>query len=115
SKEPVAVKFCLEADAAGVLRHEESVLRQVMKHGGHQGLVALRRAYLDTQPPCLEYEYIEGGDLARQLRLWGEGPVEDNPRRSLRLMYELVDVVAAAHRLDPPVVHRDLKPANILL
>jgi type IV pilus assembly protein PilM len=112
---PVALKFCLEADAVEVLRHEESVLGQVMKHGGHRGLVRLRHAHLNTNPPCLEYEYVEGDDLGRQLRLWAGTPANDASERGLRLMWELVDIVAAAHRLDPPVVHRDLKPANILL
>jgi hypothetical protein len=75
--------------------------------------VALRRAHLDANPPCLEYEYIEGEDLGRQLRTWREGGPGDD--RALRLMRELADIVAAAHRQDPPVVHRDLKPSNILL
>ncbi len=30
-------------------------------------------------------------------------------------MLQLAEVVAPAHRLDPPIVHRDLKPANILV
>jgi hypothetical protein len=115
SAPPVALKFCLEADASAVLRHEEAVLRQVMKHGGHRGVVRLFKAHLDCNPPCLEYEYVEGEDLGRQMRSWVEAPLAGAFERSLQLMQELVDIVAAAHRLDPPVVHRDLKPANILL
>lgn len=32
-----------------------------------------------------------------------------------RVIQRLAEIVAFAHRLDPPIVHRDLKPANILV
>jgi serine/threonine protein kinase len=111
----VALKFCLEADAVAVLRHEESVLQQVVKQGGHRGVVRLLHAHLDSDPPCLEYEFVEGEDLGRQLRVRGNARAGSMESSDLRLMRELIDVVASAHRLDPPVVHRDLKPANILV
>jgi hypothetical protein len=109
----VALKFCLEEDAIRVLRHEQGVLDQVLKEGDNEGIVKLRRTYLDADPPCLEYEYIEGETLGRQMRAWPESSPGDD--RALRLMRALTGIVAAAHRLDPPVVHRDLKPANILV
>src|SRR5262249_46972815 len=61
---PVALKFCLDEQAAKALRNEAGVLDQVMQHGRHEGIVKLQQAYLQAATPCLEYEYIAGGDLA---------------------------------------------------
>ena len=63
SKPPVALKFCLDPSAARVLRNEAGVLDRLMQHGRQHGIVPLLQAYLDADPPCLEYEYVEGGDL----------------------------------------------------
>src|SRR5437868_5507292 len=64
--------------------------------------------------PCLEYEYIPGGDLAGWL---SEAPVSATDRTVpvTRLVHTLAQITATAHRLEPPIVHRDLKPANVLV
>jgi serine/threonine protein kinase len=113
--DPVALKFCFAPDALAVLLHETTLLDQIGKQGGHPGIVPLRHAYLDTDPPCLEYEYVEGIDLARHIRGWPEESARDRLERSLVLLWDVVEVVAAVHGMSPPVVHRDLKPANVLL
>ena len=74
-------------------------------------MVQLRQAYLQNNPPCLEFEYINGGDLASWMQ--AHGAVE--PQRAAEMIRELAEAVAHFHGLDPPLVHRDLKPANILL
>jgi hypothetical protein len=48
-----------------LLRHEAVVLNQVMCKGRHPGIVPLLRTYLTADPPCLEYQFIEGGKQAR--------------------------------------------------
>ena len=109
---PVALKFCLDAEAAASLRHEAALLDQVMGHGADAGIVALRNAYLDGDPVCLEYEYVEGGDLTGLIAAW------DSKRRLAEapaLMASLSAIVGRMHSLTPPVVHRDLKPANVLV
>jgi serine/threonine protein kinase len=113
--EPVALKFCLDPSAARVLRHEAALLGRVRSHGHHPGIVALKHTYLNADPPCLEYEFVAGGDLSGLIHNWHRRPPTDLIARTIRLMRHLADVVAFAHRLDPPIVHRDLKPANILL
>ncbi len=113
----VALKFCLDpgaARAARLLGHE-AALNRIMSQGRHPGIVALQQTYLESDPPCLEYEYVEGGDLARLIRAWAAVPPADLAERSIGLMHELADILAFAHGLEPPVVHRDLKPSNILL
>jgi formylglycine-generating enzyme required for sulfatase activity/serine/threonine protein kinase len=113
SARPVALKFCLDPGAAEVLRHEAAILDRVESQGRHAGIVALQHTYLSAEPPCLEYEYVEGGDLTGLIH-----ELHHNGRRSVSyvatVVLRLAKIVAFAHRLDEPIVHRDLKPANIL-
>jgi hypothetical protein len=113
---PVALKFCLDARSRDrLLRHEAAVLDRVMRHGKHPGLVALLHTYLSAEPPCLEYEYVAGGDLTGLIREWHDRPRQGLAEQAARLMLDLAEIVGYAHRLEPPIVHRDLKPANILV
>jgi hypothetical protein len=113
---PVALKFCLDPAAKDrLLQHEARVLNQVLRQGRHPGVVALLDAYLSGDPPCLKYEYVEGGDLAGLVREWQPLPPEQRWRPATRVVERLARIVGGAHRLQPPVVHRDLKPANVLV
>jgi TPR repeat protein len=110
----VALKFCLNESAVSALRNEAGVLDRVMRHRRHPGVVALLQTYLDANPPCLEYEYIEGGDLAGLIQeLHERGRLK--PDMANRLLLHLAEVVASFHRADPPIVHGDPKPANVLV
>ena len=108
---PVALKFCLDEAAARFLRHEADLLGRIVRQGRHPGVVALLDTALSTDPPCLKYEFVPGGDLAALVKGWS-GPAADRARPLLR---QLAEAVASAHRLDPPIVHRDIKPANVLV
>jgi serine/threonine protein kinase len=114
----VALKFCLNPASRDLLVHEAAVLNQVLRQGRHPGIVPLLQTYLHTDPPCLAYEYVEGGDLGGLIQAW-HGPFGPLPDRlvaeAARVIGELADVLAHAHQLEPPIVHRDLKPANILV
>src|SRR5208283_1206634 len=115
-QQTVALKFCL--DAAGkdqLLRYEAKILQQVMDRGGHSGIVKLQDQYLDAKPPCLAYEFIEGGNLVGQIRDWQQGRGGLSPRNSAKVIRQLAEIIGYAHSLQPPIVHRDLKPANILV
>jgi eukaryotic-like serine/threonine-protein kinase len=110
----VALKFCLDEGAARSLRHEAKVLSRVRSQGRHPGIVELRQIYDENDPFCLEYEYVEGGDLCGLIReLHASGPPA--PGDVARWMLNLLEPVSFVHRLKPPLVHRDLKPANILV
>ena len=114
SADPVALKFCLDPQAAQTLRHEAAVLDRVMRQGRHPGIVQLLRTYLSADPPCLEYEFIGGGDLAglvRELHQHGPAPADV----ATRWLLQVTSQVSFAHRLQPALVHRDLKPANVLV
>jgi serine/threonine protein kinase len=112
--DPVALKFCLDAQAAETLRHEASVLGRVMQQGKHPGIVQLKHTYLSAKPPCLEYELVAGGNLAGYAQeLLHTGQL--TATKASRLVLELAQTVAFAHKASPPIVHRDLKPANVLV
>ena len=113
---PVALKFCTDPVARQrLLRHEAKVLDRVMRQGRHPGIVRLEATYLSADPPCLQYECIQGGDLGGWIEDGHRQAEKPSADRVARAMLELAEIVAFAHRLDPPIVHRDLKSANILV
>jgi tetratricopeptide (TPR) repeat protein len=111
---PVALKFCLDASAARMLKHEAAVLDRVMRQGRHDGIVPLQHTYLTAETPCLEYEFISGGDLAGLIQEWHRCGTRPSCEEIARIVAELAETVGFAHRLPQPIIHRDLKPANIL-
>jgi serine/threonine protein kinase len=111
---PVALKFCTDEQAIKSLDREKDLLDRVSRLARHDGMVQLLYAHLRNDPPCLEYEYVEGGELSRLITaLHADGP--PNPEKVARILLKLARIVAFAHQQKPPVVHRDLKPANILV
>ena len=114
SQKPVALKFCLDPVAAQTLRNEASIhdiLDRVREEGKKlPGFVPLLETYLNADPPCLMYEYIEGGDLTGLIQ-----EAKLTPTQATLIIHRLASIMGNAHRLTHPLVHRDLKPANILL
>jgi formylglycine-generating enzyme required for sulfatase activity len=109
----VALKFCTDEAALGSLRKEVELLDRVANQGRHRGIVELKYAHLDGAAPCLEYEFVDGGDLAGLMSdLHRTGRAQ--PMSIAKILYSLALSVGFAHRLKPPIVHRDLKPQNIL-
>ena len=109
----MALKFCLDPAAKDrLLKHEAAIINQVMQQGKHEGIVPLLHTYLSADPPCLAYEYIDGGDLAGLIQGRRRRP---SRRQSAQVIQRLAEIVGFAHRLNPPIVHRDLKPANVLV
>src|SRR5262249_55117269 len=111
----VALKFCRDPLAKDrLLPHEANGLNQALRHGTRPGVVPLLRPYLTAAPPCLEYEFVEVGDLTALVQRWRRqaAPAPAAHDRATRVLLHLAEVVGFAHRLKPPIVHRDLKPAN---
>ncbi|MBA3855281.1 MAG: hypothetical protein C0507_00080 [Cyanobacteria bacterium PR.3.49] len=75
----------------------------------HPNLVTVFEFNVNTIPPYLVMEYIEGKSLAEVLA--SEGPL--SLERGINVLRQMCSALAVAH--ESGVVHRDLKPANILL
>lgn len=113
---PVALKFCLDPVAKDrLLRHEAAVLNRIMRQGKHPGIVQLQHTYMSNDPPCLEYEYVEGGSLAGLIDYWNRSGTGPTSEQAADIVYCLAQIIGFAHGIDPPIVHRDLKPSNILI
>ena len=112
---PVALKFCTDDALAKSLSREVELLDRVTANKGRlKDIVELKYAHLQANPPCLEYEYISGGDLAD---LISEFHQQNNvtPKLIAQIMLQLTSAVGSAHDIQPPIIHRDLKPANVLV
>ena len=101
--------------AARILRNEALLLDRLMLHGKHPSIIPLRQIYLTGEFPCLEYDYVAGGDLAGVISDWNRSRRRPNPLQIAQIILRLAKTLAFAHRLAPPLVHRALKPANILV
>ncbi len=88
-------RFKREALAMASLRSEHAV--RIIDVGDLEGM------------PYLIMEYLEGNDLAAELRRRGPLPVKE----AVKYVLEAIDVLAEAH--DIGIVHRDLKPGNLFL
>jgi formylglycine-generating enzyme required for sulfatase activity/serine/threonine protein kinase len=114
---PVALKFCLELDdrSRELLRHEADMVLRAQQQIRSDGIVPLLHAYLNNNPPCLEYPYIEGGTLVRLLDECRQSAGSFTPGQVQRIIQRIAQIVSPAHRATPKLIHRDLKPSNVLV
>jgi serine/threonine protein kinase len=75
----------------------------------HPNIVPIFDAGEQDGDPYLVFEYVEGRNLAEQLRETGGMPAP----HAIELMLSILDAVENAHRHG--IIHRDLKPSNILM
>jgi serine/threonine protein kinase len=117
SRPPVALKFCLDGHSAKMLQNEAKLhdhLGRVQTSGFLPGFVPLLETFLRNDPPCLMYEYIEGGDLATLAQEW-KHERKLNSISATQIISQLTQILAIAHAAKPALIHRDLKPSNILV
>jgi formylglycine-generating enzyme required for sulfatase activity len=94
-------------------RHEDYFVR-ILDLDPIPSIVPLRSVYLLTDPPCLEYPYFIGYDLAGVMNDWRWRGTPTRPDQVLLVLRRLSRAMAKLHRLDPPVVHGALRPSNVL-
>ncbi len=75
----------------------------------HPGLVAVLDQGVDGDMSYLTMEHVDGSTLRRHLEDQGSLSVG----AALRMLEQVLDALAAAHRTD--LVHRDIKPENVLI
>ncbi len=89
-------RFIAEAKAMTVLDHPH--IAQIFHVGEHEGLLYFA---MELTPYGSSYDMVR----------YGRAP--DSPLWGLRIVFELLMALAAAH--DNGIVHRDVKPANLLI
>ena len=92
----VVARFAQEARAAAKIQSEH--VARVFDVGA-----------LDTGAPYMVMEYLEGRDLAEELRQRGQLDIQE----AVGFMLQAIEAIAEAHAIG--IVHRDLKPANLFL
>lgn len=107
----VAVKFLSEAaaerpDAAERFRREARAAAKIKSD--HVARV-LDVGTLDTGQPFMVMEFLEGNDIADELRRYTYLPIVD----AVEFILQAIEALAEAHASG--VVHRDLKPGNLFL
>ncbi|WP_437592001.1 serine/threonine-protein kinase [Sorangium sp. So ce1000] len=108
----VAMKFLhsLRSDAGGDpaerFRREARALARIKSE--HVARV-LDVGSLESGMPYMVMEFLEGNDLAHEIRARGPLPVVE----AVGYMLQALDAMAEAHAAG--IVHRDLKPANLFL
>src|SRR5262249_5438470 len=88
-------RFFREAQAASRLRHPNSV--SILDFGDSDGTL------------YIAMEYLRGRSLGQVLADDGRFA----PKRAIRVITQVLDVLAAAHQMG--IIHRDLKPDNIMI
>jgi formylglycine-generating enzyme required for sulfatase activity len=106
---PTARQRLLRQGASGL----DAVLARIGREARHPSLVELRHTYLSANPPCLEYEHVEGGDLAGLIRDWHATGGAPDYRPAATLVLQLAEALGHVHRLQPPLVHRGLCPSAV--
>jgi predicted Ser/Thr protein kinase len=105
----VAIKFLLpsgmadQGAAARFLREAQAAAKITSEHVAR----VLDVAVLPTGEPFIVMEFLEGRDLAQQLRDEGPLPVA----LAIDSVMQACEALAEAHAMG--IVHRDLKPANL--
>ena len=93
------------------LENEIRLLGRIRSELNHDGIVQLQGEHLTDAIPFLQYEYVDGDDLAAVIEEEGRFP----PLEAASIVLRLSEVVGFAHALAKPIVHRDLKPSNVLV
>src|SRR5262249_28545083 len=97
----VVLKFFTESWAARILRNESLFLDRLMVHAKHPHIVPLRQIYLNSEHPCLEYEYLPAADLAGVVHDWNRSRRRPHPVQIAQIILRLAKTLAFAHRLTP--------------
>ncbi|OWK38600.1 bifunctional serine/threonine-protein kinase/formylglycine-generating enzyme family protein [Fimbriiglobus ruber] len=109
-----AFKFIIDPAARERFTTSEArVLKEIHQKAPTDGVVKLLLAEPRQDPPWLQFEYVDGGDLSRLPEAWKGLPAAERVTRVRAVVHRLATTASHFHTLG--VVHRDLKPSNVLL
>ncbi|MBN2432987.1 MAG: protein kinase [Acidobacteria bacterium] len=78
----------------------------------HTSIPQIYDYFMDSDKYYLVMEFIDGMDMNRYMKQYGEKLDEE---QLIRLAIQICDVLHYLHTHKPPVIYRDLKPSNIML
>lgn len=112
----VALHFILHPAARSyVLKTGAAALQQVQQLGKVSGIVPLQVIHRHTEPPCLQYVYLEAAQLTALVREWRENGRLPDPWHVANLIHQLATYLGKLHRRRPAMVQRHLWPSAILI
>jgi len=100
----VALKVATDEGMADFLRREGALQHRLE----HSNIVRVLGGDVESHPPYLVTEFMEGGSLRRLLKEQGRL----QPEEAIRVVADVATALQFAHQKG--VVHRDVKPENIL-
>jgi formylglycine-generating enzyme required for sulfatase activity len=110
---PAELHFFLQPALKEPIRRQgPAVLDRVRELSSQPGWLPLKHIALDADSPCLEYAHVEAGDLCAVVREWNEAPRTPGDQATV-LLRQIAQIMATAHRLQPPLVHGALHPGDI--
>jgi hypothetical protein len=106
-----ALKFCFETALMPSLQREIRLLAKLSGGESDKDFVRLLHTAYGADPPFLEYEYVDGGDLEGWMLGFGD---QAPPATEVVSVLKMVArALAFAH--ERGIVHCDLKPSNLLV
>ena len=84
---------------------------EILKRASHKGLPQVYDMISDGNITYMVMEYIEGISLRNFID--NSRPIDES--LAIRIILEIIDIIAYLHGLTPPVIYRDLKPENVMV
>lgn len=76
----------------------------------HEGAAKVIDHFIENGRHYLKLEYINGSDLRQYIKQ--HGPLDED--NTIEWGLQILEVLEALHKQDPPILHRDLTPENIV-
>jgi len=112
---PVALHFFHHSSARSyVQKSGAGALRQVQQLGDVTGLLRLQEIHDLSDPPCLQYAYVDAAPMPALMQEWKERGLTPDAWHVAELIRQLAGLLGQLHTRTPALVHRHLRPKHIL-
>jgi len=96
-------------------REGGAILERVLALGPLAGIVPLQQAHVQTDPPFVQYAFLDAADLSGLVQDWLETGAKQNPEAVAAVIAQVAASLGKLHRQTPPLVHGNLCPATVLV
>ncbi len=113
---PVALHFFTTTASKKHLKNASATLDRLLTISGQlPHVVPLQEVHLHADPPCVQYAYLEAGNLSSLVQQWRETQAKPDAFQVTELIRQIAQNLGDLHALKPAIVHRLLRPTNVLL